>query len=627
MTVRAIGTIGLLLVALTSASTSASIAAASSGHPAKRTTTVVTPADRAATHAYLLATQRWDEAQLADAAQSTAAAESFAGQMSSTCPHVLAGSPPHEAPGESSSVGPSSDTPSSARIEGELHRQSKQRENLRLEVSFAFEGSAMQPNREAALAYTNALAPLKWSNPVIALSLHLTDEFLLETLNVPAPPACSDMQSWVASGYRSLSPASKSFAKVVEALIKRAFEVVGVALSTHAKPFPQILSQYESAADRALARHNEELNARLHGQEAHREAIATRLEAALGLPVEESKPIPRRKKPPVIARGRTAAGGHFVVRAERLSRSRHRAGCTTDTTIEEPARTRRIGVQGIFNVHGTGRCLSRYRVDSEQQVSCGSGLLTVEASLLPAARSVRMLLSDHRTITSPAIRVPARLGGPAGLYYQVVRGPSPIPVSLAELDAQGHTLTVLKLHAVVECTKHPHKVFPHGIVRLVHENVPQGPPFTIRAERYRELGHVHFELKFDEPSGEELFSGGSGGGLFEQSAEEGTGQQAGQVFASHTFSSCKPQPYAIVYGLLGAPRDTVSMRTPSGLVPLRKVEIPARLHADGVLAYGVFSPIPTEMVIQDEHGTTIARRDLSEAAAVTTATCEGEAEG
>ena len=47
----------------------------------------------------------------------------------------------------------------------------------------------------------------------------------------------------------------------------------------------------------------------------------------------------------------------------------------------------------------------------------------VEARLRAAARTVRLQLSDGRTITSAAIRVPKRLGGPAGLYYQACADP------------------------------------------------------------------------------------------------------------------------------------------------------------------------------------------------------------
>jgi hypothetical protein len=62
------------------------------------------------------------------------------------------------------------------------------------------------------------------------------------------------------------------------------------------------------------------------------------------------------------------------------------------------------------------------------------------------------------------------------------------------------------------------------------------------------------------------------------------------------------------------------------LVPLRTVAIPAHLHAGGVLAYGAFSPLPTELVIRNAHGGILATEDLSETAKAATETCEGEAE-
>lgn len=89
--------------------------------------------------------------------------------------------------------------------------------------------------------------------------------------------------------------------------------------------------------------------------------------------------------------------------------------------------------------------------------------------------SVRLRLGDNRTITSKAIGVPRRLGGPAGLYYQVVRGPSPIPVSLMELDAHGKTLAVLKLPAVVECTKKEKDYVSGGIVDLAQGSLGRDP--------------------------------------------------------------------------------------------------------------------------------------------------------
>ncbi len=447
----------------------------------------------------------------------------------------------------------------------------------------------------------------------------------------PAPAVCADLRSWAASGYKILSPASKEFAKHSQTLLVRAFALVDLYLNDNETPFPQLLASSESRADRALARRIEKLTALILAKRETTDASLKRVEATLGVPVTR---FPRPIKAPlrkavVVGNGRTAAGGRFVVRARPPlhlpGRTLRRNGCTVDVTIEEP-RSNGGGFLNIFTV-GTGRCLSRSHVDPEQRVSCNSGLLTVEASLRPVTRSVRLLLSDNHTITSPAIRVPARLGGPAGLYYQVVRGPSPIPVSLTELDAHGRALAVLKLRPVVECTKDPHKTFPHGIVRLVRESLPHGPTFTIRAERYRELGEIHFELKFNEESAnEELFSSGGGGGLFALRGEEGAGPPGGQAFQSHASSGCEPQPYAIVYGLLTTPSDTVLVRVSGALLPLRKVAIPTHLHSGGVLAYGAFTPLPTELLIRDTRGKTVGRKDLSEAARSDTETCEGEAE-
>ncbi len=50
---------------------------------------------------------------------------------------------------------------------------------------------------------------------------------------------------------------------------------------------------------------------------------------------------------------------------------------------------------------------------------------------------MRLRLSNGRRITSRVAFVPASFGGPAGFYYQSVRGPTPFPVSLTEFEAGG----------------------------------------------------------------------------------------------------------------------------------------------------------------------------------------------
>ena len=584
----------------------------------------------------------FEEKELANARQSAAATEATAARISGECPSVLNGAPPHESsPGSSNLSVPPRLPQISPRAEGERNRESDQLETLRHELSQATNSSTQAVNREATAALLSALAPLRWKNPLISFSLRLTITTLQEELDLPATAVCADMGSWVASGYKTLPPASKELTNRTEALLEDAIVAIALYEYDHIEPFPMVLAPYENAADRALARHTALLTTQLAKQHKAGQEVLERLEAVVGLPVEESRAIVKqpKKKPTAIYRGKTSAGGRFVVRAQptkSLPRLLRQMVCTVDVTIEEPSRP----PGELFSIFSGGdRCLSQSRTQPEPSVQCNSGLLTVEANLLPAARRARLLLSDNHTIVSHAIRVPKRLGGPAGLYYQVVRGPSPIPVSLTELGSSGNTLTVVKLPAVVECAKKLKKYVNHGVVRLVHDSVPQGPTFTIRAERYRELGRAHFELTLGEEGGEQPLIRITGNHRIEEKLEEGDEKTAfigiggggGEViepgtkkFQSHASIGCKPKPYAIVYGLLKAPHDTVFARVAGTLISLRKVAIPAHLHAGGELAYGVFSPLPTELHIRGAHGRTVYSEDLRQAAQADTETCEGE---
>ncbi|HTW41371.1 MAG TPA: hypothetical protein VMD79_03560 [Solirubrobacteraceae bacterium] len=592
-----------------------------------------TAENAAATHAYLVANNSYEEAELSDQPQEIAARETVAAGISAECPGILANAPPHEevlgfglvGP---VSVGPASPARPSARADGERNRQARQLGDLKDELLFALSEARTQPDREATSALISALTPLKWSNPKITFLIQTIAAVAKEELELPAPPACADMKSWVASGYKTLAPASKEIASRSEALFKRTFEIIALSERFQTSAFPKTLAAYENAADRALSRHTEALKTQLQKGSETRKAVLQRVEVAVGLPAAKApkvQPKTPARKPVVIARGKTAAGGSFVAKAKRSSGVLSTSGCSIFVTISETSRPE-SGLLETLSGEGTGRCLSRSHVEANQTVNCGSGRLTIEANLLPATRSVRLLLSDGATIASPAILVPARLGGPAGLYYQVVRGPSPIPVSLSELDAQGNTLAVLKLPAVVECTQHPVKYFPGGIVRLVRESPPRIPAFTIRAEHYRRLGTVHFELKL-EISHEALFSEGSEDFLGEGELVPGASVHGRQTFTPRASSGCQPQPYAIVYGVLKAPHDTVLALVAGRLVPLRKVLIPARMHAGGVLVYGAFSPLPTALLVRGARGRTISREDFAQQARSVTETCEGEAEG
>ncbi len=323
-------------------------------------------------------------------------------------------------------------------------------------------------------------------------------------------------------------------------------------------------------------------------------------------------------KPPkgsvVVARGRTAAGGRYSVRVEpsRRHSGTGERGCVSVTITD---------TRGRFTGGDSG-CYPRSHPSRGGSVNCTGGLLTIEAQTDPRARTVSLLLSDGRRIASRVARVPVRLGGPVGLYHQVVRGPAPVPVSLTELGAHGETLRVVKLPRIVECTRHPIKYLPGGMRTLVHESVPPGPTYTIVGEAYRFLGHLYFDLKVHvKTKAESEFGGGGVSFLVSRTGEKPS------PYTPQFETVCKPHPYEIVYGLLKAPRDTVLARSVSGTsTPLREVVIPPSEHAHGELVYGALSTAPIELQVRAPSGRTVATEKLEGVATEAFETCEGEAE-
>ncbi len=310
----------------------------------------------------------------------------------------------------------------------------------------------------------------------------------------------------------------------------------------------------------------------------------------------------------VVDRGITAAGETFVARLEpRQPRSSSNgSGCLLPLSI---------------NTSGNGMSTCMYRSPSpspshssgpassdffDPSVDCASARLTVTINTLPAARSVRLSLSNGGQITSRVLFVPAARGGPAGYYYQVVRGPSPIPVSLTELDARDRTLRTVTLPHIVECTQNPIKYLPGGVRTLVHDRVPNGPGFSITGERYRFLGRVYFELKVHV---EQIGESGS-----DSAHSFGILGRRPSVLDWQIETGCHPHPYVILYSLLKAPGGTVSVRTSGKLTAMRRVTIPAIFRAGGALVYSTSIAPSSELVIRTPNGTTAAKASGTTAA-------------
>jgi len=568
--------VALLVVALVSAILPASVSA--------------TSADAAATEAYLTAVYTYEQTVVANTPKSLAAVEALSSRLGGECPGVLHGAPPP--------------TPSTPRGFGESARERRQLRDLQTELNSAGSAAYALPNRDAATAFANSVSSLQWSNATLASLVHAQVAAQQERFEMPALNVCADMRAWVNSGYRTLSTATAAFLMAREA-------------SRRTEPGPptieQLLVPYESRHDKALIRETLAVGAHDTSLFDTLLRVIDRLRQAVGLdafPIEPSKPKPRH----VIARLHTAAGEKLVAKLEAPEPGRH--SCKVGVSIESAKR--QTGTLVVSVGSSGGVCLSSRYSRPEPSVNCNEGRLTINAFTPPSARSVRLLLSDGRQITSSVIRAPGR-GGREGYYYQVVRGPSPIPVSLRVLDANGITLDVVRLPAIVECTRHPLKYLPGGRERnLVHGQAPQGPNFAIVAERYRFLGHVYFQLKIQVTEH-------SGGGIGESSSSGVIGGRA-HTFSLEESTGCRPHLYDIVYGLLKPPGATVLVRVAGVLTPLQEVAIPAQLHAGGALVYGAFATPPTEVVIRDAHGRTRSSESLAESAKATTERCEGEAE-
>jgi hypothetical protein len=322
----------------------------------------------------------------------------------------------------------------------------------------------------------------------------------------------------------------------------------------------------------------------------------------------------------IVGHGSTQAAGPFLARV-RTSEGPEVSRCRHEVTVEFKPRSHRSSSMVVFTGSESSRCLSGHSAAPHATVRCEEGgLLEVESTALARTRSVRLLLSDGTSVSSGVIAIPPRLGGPTRIYFQTIRGPSPFPVSLSELDARGRTLRVVKLRPVRNCRKMPAPVSTFR--EIVRASTPDGTPFAITGSSVNFTGHQEFSLSIHAGNAAGLLGIESSdssiavGGTHHETILAEVGLEAG----------CSPHPYAIVFGRLKTSGATVLAQTASGLVPLRLAKIPAALHAKGVVVYGAFSSFPSELIVRAADGRTLLRESLTSRAKEETEFCEGYAE-
>ena len=585
----------------------------------------VTPLDRGATRVLLEAKYVYEQALVSSAPASQTAEERLANSLGGECPGVLANAPY----GTMKTLFESPLRSRSPRQIGEANRERRQLEDLQGEFSIALGLPLIESDRQAARAYARAVRSLRWSNNALTV-LQRTSAAELEWELRSAPPnVCADTTAWVASDYNTLSPATKVLIDEREAVISPVFDVLRELLANFPSASDPLLA-YEGPREKALAQKIEVLERAM--KSAHK-GLAAGLERTLGVAQSEIQaeaeeaPAGPAKGSVEIGHGTTVAGGDYTVwlepkpgsspQAPRCRLSMEVLETEAESNSTKPSEIDGTGVNEV--------CLSRSNPRTPSVQCRNAGLLTIEAQTLPRARTVRLNLSDGRQISSRVAIIPANLGGPAGFYYQVVRGPSPTPVTLTELDAHGNVLRTVRLPRTARCARQSLKLLPGGNRTIAHGSLPQGPSFSIIGERYSFISKTHFDLRV------EVAAGAEADGLISGASSIVVGRhlkpKPSPPFALKIGTGCRPHEYAILYGVLKARTDTVLVRSSGSLRPLRHVRIPASLHAHGVLVYIALPAMPSELLVRTPNGKAVFTEKLADRARNAKETCEGEAEG
>lgn len=575
----------------------------------------VSPGDRAATHAYLLAGYQRDQAFLASTPAFDSMYAAAAGPLGSECAGVLTGAFQEPFPAR-----PQDEIKMTARRRGEEKREGQQLSDLQLEASSVLDRAAVIADRPAELAYAAQIRSLSWSDAALTGLIHADADEIETRFAKPAPAACADMKSWVASGHKTLSPASKALVEERESQLASLLRNGSLALTA----FKELIRTEGPVEKTLVLKAKQTLKRVADIRESARLEVDGRLDTVLGLVSHEkqerelifSQPSPRSGATK-IGEGRTEADTKYVIRLVPAGHIDALFECKLSVEIE-------------VSHDSSTECASKSGSSSEASVSCEEGRLTVQERTLPATRFVRLRLSNGRAIVSRPAQVPRRFGRMDGYYYQAVRGPKPIPVELVELGAHGQKLRAVKLERFVGCTRHPFKYVSDGVVTLVREHAARGPEFAIVAERFRLYGLAHFELTLSE--GTEI-GGGAAEGKYGSSFFEGNPPPLEfehlprGLLNLEVSSGCHPYEYAIAYGLLRDPRDTALIEVDGKLQPLRRVVIPARFHAGGVLVYAGLESAPERLLVKSPAGRVMESYDMRGAAKEDRETCEGESEG
>jgi hypothetical protein len=377
--------------------------------------------ERAPTDRFLRAELKLLQGVLASIPASVTAVRQTAAQIETVCPNVLAQSP-------AASV-----LAANAPVTKPLFSQAEQLKKLEDELSRIVEEVSNRSEQNPLSGLLSAFRELHWRDRLLARATYVSIRQLEHQLATPPralPDACADMHSWVSSGYSTLSNATLAFLAPEHEL--------GLRAPSLPKLVRALVAKRGDRLERALVRRSLEVARRLEQALEPFTKISQGLDTAVGLGAGDFGIGPEEV---LIGRGTTAAGTTFVAKVTPSIKL-----CLPRVEITETAGPLISSFGGSVCAIATGA------PPAEQSVRCAVGLLRVQARMLPTAKSAELLLSDGRKLDSPVLAMPAGVAGaPGGFYFQAVRGPSPTPVSLTELDVGGQPLTTLALPPVQRC--------------------------------------------------------------------------------------------------------------------------------------------------------------------------------
>ncbi len=564
----------------------------------------IDPADQAATHAYLQAEYELRRTAAANLQAQRALTLALTKRIGGECAGVLKGAPS----GEIEADNQEAPKPSPRQL-GERARTSEQNETIEGELAALFSSTLPASDRNALEAFVARTNALSWSDPRVAAAVHQFNSFRTQAVSDAPADVCADMRAWAASGFHVLSQASREFAGRQEAL--RASIGIGVLSSPDA-----LLKRYEGRSERGLLARTEALEVKIIRAEFDGTTGEQHLDRVLGRPETF---LERREHEPVLGRGRTRSGQHYTVRSEPREAGAPGEHCRLRVSVSLEGQPG-AGILGALISTENPICVTA-RSFNRGAPACKGNVTELVRVVAPSVRTVELSVAGGPTITSRVIALRGRHGLVAGLYVQALHLHGSREITLTERDAGGAAVRTDVLEHVPECPEPKRARGPEpNFVELAHATTPTGTPFAING----------VFLRFHGQEETDLLVGAGVSGRAEQEEGEGVvgpfGSGKPKTYAWSLALECAPHPFAIVYGFLRAPGATVAARTPGGLVPLTVVPLAAKLHAPGPLVYGVFTAIPSELVVQRADGSTLYTESLVRKAAEEAEFCAGYAE-